>query len=220
MSRTRPGVPSRLGASGPCLQLQFRIPRASHGYRAAVTELTPTATALPKVDPTYAWTVAALPLATLILVFVVPSAIDWAWVPVLAVTLLLCSLDRRRIEEVMGVELPPADVLLVPLYLVDRTRKIRSTPAIPVAWFAAFGFSLLALSTFAAPADFVGSDVEPEIATWVQQQGAHGISVDCPEAVTVRAGQTVSCTVSDTVGNSRMVDVTVQTDQYTWVWAS
>jgi len=185
-----------------------------------VTELTPTATTSSKVDPTYAWTVAALPLASLVLAFMVPSAIGWAWAPTLAVSIMLCSLDRRRIEDVTGVELAPSDVLLVPLYLIDRTRKVGSTPAIPVVWFAAFGFSVLALSTFAAPVEFTGSYVEPRIASWVRQQGGQGITVECPDAGTVRAGQVVSCSVSDQAGNSRMVDVTVESDQYTWNWAS
>jgi hypothetical protein len=174
----------------------------------------------PRVDPTYAWTTALLPLTWLLVAYFAPEALTWAWLPLVGVAVLLCALDRRRIRAETGIELAPSDLLIVPVYLIDRTRKLHSTPAIPVVWFVATGVALLSMFTFAASYQFDGDGIEPQITKWIKGQGIDDATVDCPNTW-VHEGKKVTCTVIRP--NGKMTAVYVQLDSdgfYTWGWTS
>jgi hypothetical protein len=171
----------------------------------------------PRVDPTYAWTIALLPLVWIPLAYLAPAAASsWGVFGVWAATAGLAGLDSRRLRE-QGVMVSAWSVLLlIPVYLILRTKRAGSTPAIPVVWFASFGASILALTTFAAVYDFDGDYAEPQIEKWLRDQGVRNVNVDCPDTTT-RVGGEIECSVTDASGRSVTVVVTMAEDgAYSW----
>lgn len=179
------------------------------------------ATPAARVDPTYAWTLAALPLVWVPVAYWAPAvgASPGAWTGALVVSALLATLDQQRLAGAGRRVSVAWALLLVPVYLILRTRAARSTPAIPVVWFAAFAASVLALSTFASAVEVDPDELEPHIARWAREQGLRGVTVSCPSKV-VRAGQEITCNVTSRAGGGpALVDVVVDTDGYRWGWA-
>lgn len=168
----------------------------------------------PRDDNTFAWTVALLPVLLLPLDYFAPQASAVSWPLVVIVTVVLVTLDTKRLER-RGIHSGAGWALLVPVYLILRTIRAKSTPAIPIVWFAAFGLSILGAFTFAAAYEFDESFAETSISQWLKENGSGGgISVDCPDTGYVRAGDSVRCSASDGAGSSLDVEVTVEQDGY------
>lgn len=173
----------------------------------------------PKVDPSYAWALALLPLVWIPFDYFAPevsytsAVIIGTW----CVSLVLAALDARRIKATNGATVSTWwAVVFVPLYLIARTRAVRSTPAIPLAWLATFGLYVLASFTFAAVYEYDEAEVEAEIEAWfADTYSSRNVRVDCPD-ITGRPGDTFDCTARGD-GQSAPVRVTLTDDGgYKW----
>lgn len=177
-------------------------------------------------DPTYAWCVALLPLASVLVAWLAPAVYagsadgslrGWVVVVVLAANIGLCLLDSRRLRAA-GFPINSGWVIAVPVYLFMRSRDTRTTVAIPVAWVVTFLFSILALSTFAAVHSFSGAAVGNDIAEQLRAQpGGAGITVTCPD-MAGHVGDSFNCIAQDKRGQSGVIRVTLDAHaRYTWV---
>lgn len=173
----------------------------------------------PRTDPTYAWTIAALPIVWIPLAYFAPAiavspfVLFGYWV----LAYILAVLDSRQLHRA-GIEVAPRLVVLIPWYLIRRTTRARSTPAIPIVWFAAAAASLLAQFTFAAVVQVDGDVLEPEIKKWATDQGAAVASIDCP-TTWAHEGDTITCSVTLDDGSLAPVDVELgDNGYYTWNW--
>ena len=187
-----------------------------------------------RVDPTYAWALAATPLVAALLPLAFPTISDTAalWVAV-AINSVLVVADLNRLKAV-GIEINALLALLVvPLYLVLRTKRANSTPAIPVVWVAAF-LVALALPNLAA-GQSVGSDggtgsntvrmdsntLESQLTGLVAKQvggSESDVTVSCPSSIEADLGSPFPCDVSASDGSSGSVYVTVNdaAGHYDW----
>ncbi|MBB3041044.1 DUF4333 domain-containing protein [Nocardioides soli] len=167
----------------------------------------------------YVWTIALLPLVWLPLGYWVPAlaAQEWAMIAYWVIAVVLAILDSQQLKK-GGVNVSPGAALLIPLYLILRTVRARSTPAVPILWFASFGAAVIGQLTFAASYQFDGEWIEPDIAEWATNQGAGEVDVDCPTKW-VHADEEVRCTVTDGAGNTASVIATLGDDgYYSWSW--
>lgn len=209
--------------SQPGLEVYWDGARWTDGRKAdqpgSGTASTPTSVDTVRPDSTYAWAIALLPLALVAIQYLAPSvgASTGLIVAAFVATVVLCFLDMQRLKH-SGVEAPPdIAVLLVPLYLIARTVRAKSTPAIPLVWFVAFGFSILASFTFAAAYSFDDTVLENQIEQWFEtNQGVTGASVNCPSDVTGRAGDTFDCTARDESGSVTVRVLIGDGGTYTW----
>ncbi|MDI6911509.1 hypothetical protein [Nocardioides sp.] len=174
-----------------------------------------------RVDPTFAWTAATLPLAYVPIAYFAPAAAVATGGVLALAAAVSCVLDHRRVRAAVdgsGRDFPPVSVLIPFLYLVLRTIRIKSTPAIPVVGVAAIGLVILGQLTFAQIVQFQGDSIEADIAKWAREQGATSAHVECPNKM-IRADQEVTCIVS-AGGQQAPVTVKIGDDgYYWWNWA-
>lgn len=102
----------------------------------------------------YAWLLALAPLLWAVLHILEPSVPDAAGnlsdLPaVLAVgaNVALAFLDRNRLERA-GVVVSPWLAPLVPVYVVVRTVKARSSPAMPLVWYLSLLLAVLLMTAW------------------------------------------------------------------------
>lgn len=168
----------------------------------------------PKTDPVFAWTIALIPMAWVPLAYVVPKAAVSVWTLVAAVVLsiLVALADVRRLQTA-GVEIGSSwPVLLGGVYLVDRTRRTRSMPLLPVVWVAGAVFSVIASLTFAAVYSVDGGEVETTLKSWLKDQGIKRAKVSCPDDFFGHRGDTFECTARSFAGDRGVFKVTLQDD--------
>lgn len=171
-----------------------------------------------KDDTSLAWVLALIPALWLPVDYFVPAVANErpAILIGIAVSTLLIYLDKRRLRE-RGVESAwLISYLLIPLYLIIRTRRAGSSMAIPIVWFATFGLSLLGTFTFTASYWFDGDVESRNIEHQLSEQGIRGTNVSCPDRA-AHDGDTITCTVVDRHGNSSLITVTIDSDNgYVW----
>ena len=96
-----------------------------------------------KVDPTFAWSLAFAPLLIAVFPYVARGASELVGLAAaLGLNIGLALADRARLAKA-GIAVKVAwAIFLVPGYLIVRTIRAGSTPAIPVVWFVTFFVSL------------------------------------------------------------------------------
>ncbi|HET7690501.1 MAG TPA: hypothetical protein VFK41_08990 [Nocardioidaceae bacterium] len=158
------------------------------------------------LDHTFAWMLAIVPLVWL--------TFAWAWlatfpdadnaaaytaasVASFIATVAFVTGDERRAKKA-GVRLSSAaGVFLLPLYLVQRTKRAGSTPLIPFVWLLAVLVAIGASVSLIPQRVSVNMPfVETQIARDASTQLGGKVSVDCPELVTVNVGEELSCTAT------------------------
>jgi hypothetical protein len=168
----------------------------------------------------FAWLLCAVPLIAPLMAMAAPALYVMS-APILVVAIVLNSvlavLDEKRVREAGGPHISVGLAILVtPIYLIVRTRRVGSTPWIPVAWFAAFLASIVAVATFAAVYSLSGDSTGTYIAHQLDQQLAErGVRVSCPDMVG-HPGDVFTCTAQDKTGS---VPVRVRIEgggSYTW----
>lgn len=172
-----------------------------------------------RVDPTFAWAMALAPLLAFAGLYVLPGleVLGVLSFGLAVLTVILAFLDAARLQRA-GVEISAAwSLLLGGVYLIVRTVRAKSTPALPVVWFATSAVAVVASFTFAAVISYDESDVEGEIESWASDNGASGTTVDCPHDLAGRVDDTMTCfaRVPGVRGQS-VVTVTIADEGYTW----
>jgi hypothetical protein len=175
-----------------------------------------------KSKPTsvFAWVLCAVPLTTPLVAMAAPALYVMA-APTLVVAIVLNSvlavLDEKKVREAGGPHVSVGlAIFLTPIYLIVRTRRVRSTPWIPVAWFAAFLVSIVALVTFAAVYSLSGNTTGTYIANQLDQQlTERGVRVSCPDMVG-HAGDVFTCTAQDKTGSASVRVRIEKGGSYTW----
>jgi hypothetical protein len=193
-------------------------PPPSAGYGFSGAHLAPT----PKADPTFAWTLAFAPLLFVLvpLVFRTISDSNSLFIAV-AVNVGLCVADRASLKKA-GLYVDSGWVLLVPGYLIVRTKRAESTPAIPVVWFVSFLVSL-ALPTLipatGGPVTMDSHKVEEQIVQAFRTQERLRVTVSCPHDPRVPINGQFTCNVTAPTDGSTariLVTVTDSDGRYTW----
>jgi hypothetical protein len=137
-----------------------------------------------------------------------------------ALNVVFAIIDARRVQA-LGYRddtLPAA--LLVPVYLIVRTRKVGSSVAIPILWFVTFGLSVVALATFARVHAYSGDDVGQYVDQQLSQQLGGHVTFHCPDMSDL-SGASYTCTAQDRKRNTAAVDVTLGGDSgYVWQLAT
>jgi hypothetical protein len=189
---------------------------------------TPLAPAEPPTKPTtaYAWTVALLPLAFVVLAVAAinyPALSTGTTLVYLAVASLLCYLDSRVLRR-HGLDAGQWWLFLIPVYLIVRTRRASSTPAIPIVWFVTFALSLIApFSAYAGSVDDGSGSIdtltmEVEIQSGLEDKGFKVDDVTCADpGDAVSQGDQTTCDGSLKNGSTFTVLVTFNSDgSYVW----
>jgi hypothetical protein len=106
-----------------------------------------------KVSMVYAWALAFAPLIWSLLDALEPRIPDSAGnlsdlpaVVAVALNVGLAWLDRARLSRA-GIHVPDWLVVLVPLYVVARTKRAETTAAVPVVWFISLLVALVVVNT-------------------------------------------------------------------------
>jgi hypothetical protein len=110
----------------------------------------------------------------------------------------------------------------VPVYLIVRTVKAKSTPAVPVVWFVCLFASFVVANVTATPGPVTmdSHKVESQLARAVRAQYGVRVDVSCPANPVVPVGDNFSCDVTAPVDGSTAsvyVTVTDSDGRYTWV---
>lgn len=177
----------------------------------------PHAPAVPKVDPTYAWVLAFMPLLSAVLPLAFPATDPEA---ILGVTVVansvLAIVDQKRLQGA-GIHVNLAwAVFLVPVYLIMRSRAAKSTPAIPVIWFIALLASFI-VSNVAGPVVMDSSKVQTQLQQTFHQRFGVRTTVICPNDPQVQVDSGFRCNVLAPDGLYHvMVTVTDHQGRYSW----
>ena len=189
-------------------------PPPGYGYNSA-----PATPSRPNVDPTFAWTLAFAPLLIAVFPFVIPNlstgiSLLIAW----GLNIGLAYADETRLSKV-GIKVNSAWVLLVPGYLIVRTMKAGSTPAIPVVWFVTF-FVSLAIPGPAnnGPVTMDSHQLEQKLVQGMQQQYHIRVKVNCPQNPVVPVGNNFPCNVTARDGSTGQIYVTVTDSDGHYQW--
>lgn len=153
-----------------------------------------------------------------------PQLAYFGWAVTLALNIALSVWDERRLTRA-GL-LPAGGLLgwaifLIPVYLYKRQRAVGQTLAVPVVWVVAF---CLALASDAVLPRLVGVPinipvVESQVEVWMEKQIGTNVSVDCPDRVSVRPGETFKCIATAPVdGSTAVVTVTLQNTDGDIIW--
>jgi hypothetical protein len=181
-----------------------------------------------RVDPTYAWTLAATPLLAALVPFAVPTLDADAQAGIglvlaLAAQIGLGLLDHSRLREA-GVDISSGWILLTPGYLIVRTMRARSTPAIPVVWFLAAFASLVVASLVPVGAEEIEMDaprLEIQLQRAIERQHNAATTVHCPQgrwSFNAVVGEPFACQVKAVDGRfSVYVTVTDDAGHYDWI---
>lgn len=171
----------------------------------------------PADERAFAWTLAALPLAWVVVDYAFPQ-LSYSRATFLVGWILagwLAARDAQKLHE-NGAKAPSAwwGFLLPPVYLIQRTLRAKSTPFIPILWFAAAGLYAASLFTFNNVWEFNDFTESSEIEAWFSERDIDA-DVTCPTDW-VRPGDTFTCTaVAD--GDEVLVRVSVEKDgMYSW----
>jgi hypothetical protein len=137
----------------------------------------------------------------------------------LGLNIALVFADQKRLQSV-GINVNAAWVLLVPGYLIVRTNRAKTTPAIPVVWFITFFASLavpVLIPAAAGPITMDSHKVEEQLTQSIQQQDGVRPTVSCPYNPRVAVNDTFTCTARDRTGSVHvLVTVTDSDGRYTW----
>lgn len=116
---------------------------------------------------------------------------------------ILALADCARLSKA-GVGINPLWALFgIPLYLIVRTMKAKSTPAIPVVWFVAL-LAAFALSNTIGPVAMDSEKVESQIARTIKRELGTEATVVCPADPVVRIDESFICRVHSSNGVVRM----------------
>jgi uncharacterized membrane protein YhaH (DUF805 family) len=169
-------------------------------------------------DPSIAWVLALVPLLWLPFDYFSPefSASGIALVISISVCAALGAWDARRLRD-RGFSISGTwALLLVPVYLIERTKRAQSTPLIPIAWFLGFAIAILGSFTFAATYSFDDWD-EAAIEEKLNVSGG-AYSLECPEE-TVSDGDRVWCTLfSEGESAELVVDIIRAGSEFSYEW--
>lgn len=173
------------------------------------------------VTTAYAWTVALLPIALAVLVYTAPEVRTGGMDAVLigsyvVLATLLCWRDSRALRD-QGIDVDAGWAVFIPGYLFKRTAAAKSTPAIPIVWFASIALYFLASYLAPGPYEFDDKQVESDIASQFEEQTGSAASVDCPKTDAVVGGDIISCDISS--GEEQgTISVTFADDgSYSWL---
>lgn len=170
-------------------------------------------------ETAFAWTLAVLPVAWIVLYITAPKAAisPWAWGGLIALSLLLSTLDARGVRARGHDEIGTAAGWGIPFYLIERTKKVGSSAFIPIIWFAGVGGAIL--TYFVAPGvyDIDGAALSSQIQGQFQHQTSTTATVHCPNAHHVTKGDTLTCTVEGAAELGTEIQVSFNGDgSYTW----
>ena len=165
-----------------------------------------------KVDPTFAWTLAAAPLLFAFLPLAFPN-IDGAtafWVAVIVNTVLAIA-DASRLNRAGAHISLLLAWFVIPVYLIVRTIKAKSTPAIPVVWFVAF-FASLIIGNQTGPVTFDQHLVERQLETTIKQRIGERPMVDCPQDTAAPVGESFWCDLTASDGTYQVKVTVIDSD--------
>lgn len=167
-----------------------------------------------KDDPSFAWAIALLPLVLVPLLIYRPGVTDqWPfWIGVGLITLILGSIDNRVLRSRGLTNAPTVTSWGVPFYLIARTRRVGSTAAIPIVWFAAVAAAILTAVLAPAHYDYDSKVIEQDISSQYGDQLGQDVTVSCPSAHNVTAGDKIHCSAQDKTGNRVLVLVEFNDD--------
>ena len=144
------------------------------------------------------WAAALLPVFPLVAFLVEPTVavVYLAAGAVWLVTLVLAFVDERRVRAA-GVPLKEQTWVLslfLPLaYLVQRTRKAKSTILVPALWLVTATAFVVTVAVIGTVQRFTSEEVEEKVQTYLQRLGTGGgIDIECP-AIEGREGDVFRC---------------------------
>lgn len=180
----------------------------------------PWAAAPAKPDPTFAWTLAFAPLLIAFVPLVIPNLSDYDGVmAAIALNVVLWLFDRNRLAKA-GININSAWVLLVPGYLIVRTIRAHSTPAIPVVWFVTFFASFavpVLIPAAAGPVTMDSIKLEHQLSRSIRQQTGTPATVTCLSNPRVPVNGTFTCTARDSTGSAHVIVTVTDSDgRYRW----
>lgn len=180
----------------------------------------------PRVDNSFAWTLAFVPLIFILLDVVLlqagvsPSTGLALLLPV-AINTGLAAADSVRLKSLGYRVSTVLAVFILPAYLIERSRKLGGLWAIPIIWFVTF-LMYLASSTLVAGLGGVELDeklVETGIEDWARGLGASRVDVDCPSSLIIPVDGSFECSVTEPAG-TYTVQVTVTNEQGYVEWVT
>ncbi len=215
------------GAPAPPDQVQEAVPqRPPQPPTVPPPALTvPDAATALKIDNSFVWMLAFVPLALVVLDLVLASSTtptERLWIQIVTAVVLnsvLVLADWARITKANPDT--PAEwwvspwwgVVLVPVYLFLRSVKLKQNFAVPIVWCVCF-VAGIAVSTLAASAGTGATidsrDLETQIEVDLQSRAGIAAQATCPNDRPATPGSTFICTVSSD-GATIAVDVTVIT---------
>ncbi len=219
-------------AMSPPTQVQEAAAPRSVMAPPAATDLTATL----KIDNSFAWMLAFVPLVLVVLDLAIassttPSARLWIQFGTgVVLSTVLVFADWNRIKK--GNPDTPAGwwvspwwgILLVPVYLFFRSSKLKQNFAIPIVWCVAF-FASFAVSAFATGAG-VGMSIdsqllETQIESDMKQKTGVIAQVTCPTYPPATVGSTFTCTLTGGGGMATAtVTITSSQGDVTWLYGS
>jgi hypothetical protein len=108
--------------------------------------------------------------------------------------------------------------LFPPVYLILRTKRARSTVAIPLVYFAGLAVSLAGALTFAATYELTDSDIDRVERSLESRNGLDIVTVTCPDEL-VAAGDRIWCTVRGGGDEVRMpIDFSTSGLDFIFTW--
>lgn len=188
--------------------------RQEKGSAEAPAPAASSATPNAKDEPSFAWAIALLPLVLIPLLIYRPGVTEqWPfWITVAVITLILGSIDNRVLRSRGLTNAPTVTSWGVPFYLIARTRQVGSTAAIPIVWFAAVSAAILTGVLAPAHYDYDSKVIEQDISSQYGDQLGQDVTVSCPSAHNVKAGDKIHCSAQDKTGNRVLVVVEFNDD--------
>lgn len=173
-------------------------------------------------DNSFVWALAFTPFLYLLVDVALGGALPdsaavWGVVIALAVNSTLVLLDHRRLPDATRPNIW-LGLLLVPIYLFQRSSRLRQTMAIPVVWCVAFAVSLAIPLASGVGASIDTSAVEQSIEAGIQEQLGFPVTAECPAGISAKPESTFQCTIEDDFGVTAIVDVTIQNSAGDIVW--
>jgi hypothetical protein len=168
----------------------------------------------------FVWLIALLPVLWLPFDYFLP---DFSLsTPALFGTFLLigalASADAAKLSE-RGVRVPALwGWLFPPVYLILRTKRARSTVAIPLVYFVGLAASVAGALTFAATYELTDSDIDRIERSLEKRNGLDVVTVTCPDEL-VAAGDRIWCTVRGGGDEVRMpIDFSTSGLDFIFTW--
>lgn len=174
------------------------------------------------VDNSFVWVLAFAPLLYLLVDVALggtlpESAAAWGLVIAVVLNSALVILDYQRLPEAARPSMW-LGLFLVPIYLFQRSSRLRQTMAIPVVWSVAFVVALV-IPLASGVGSFIDAPaVEQSIEAGIQDQLGFPVTAECPAGISSKPESTFQCTIQDDYGVSAIVDVTIQNSAGDIVW--